>query len=82
MKRIVTSIVASLVLMTTLNAEDYGSVDGDAITKRDIATIIQKPQVDFEKLPFSKFRKAIKLIICIHPKDPNESSLIYIRLAS
>ncbi len=51
MKKIVTSIVASLVLVTALNANDYGSVDGDAITKRDIATIIQNPQVDFEKLP-------------------------------
>lgn len=50
MKR-VTSVVASLVLMTTLNANDYGSVDGDNITKQDIAVVIQDPRIDFEKLP-------------------------------
>ena len=63
MKRIVTSIVASLVLMTTLNAEDYGSVDGDAITKRDIATIIQNPQVDFEKLPAETKKQVLDEVV-------------------
>jgi peptidyl-prolyl cis-trans isomerase C len=37
MKRIVMSLVASIALMSTLNAADfYASVDGDKITKNDI----------------------------------------------
>ncbi len=63
MKRIVTSIVASLVLMTTLNAEDYGSVNGDNITKRDIALIIQNPQVDFEKLPAETKKQVLEEVV-------------------
>lgn len=51
MKKIVTSLVAAMVLMTTLNANDYGSVNGDKITKKDIAMVIQNPQINFEQLP-------------------------------
>ena len=51
MKKIVTSFVASLALVGALNAADYGSVDGDLITKQDIAVVLQDPRIDFEKLP-------------------------------
>ena len=63
MKKIVTSVVASLVLMTTLNANDYGSVDGDNITKQDIAVVIQDPRIDFEKLPEATKKQVLEQVV-------------------
>lgn len=63
MKKIVTSIVASIVLLTTLNAEDYGSVDGDLITKQDIAVVLQDPRIDFEKLPDATKKQVIEQVV-------------------
>ena len=63
MKKIMTSLVASMVLVTVLNASDYGSVDGDAITKQDIAMILQDPRIDFEKLPETAKKQVIEQIV-------------------
>lgn len=52
MKKIVTSFVASLALVSALNAaEIYATVDGENITKQDIEMIIQDPRVDLNKIP-------------------------------
>jgi len=53
MKKIVSSLVASIALATALNAADvsYATVNGENITKQDIAMALQDPRVDFDKLP-------------------------------
>lgn len=52
MKKIVMSFIASIALVSTLNAaEFYATVDGDKITKDDINVLLQDPRVDFDKLP-------------------------------
>lgn len=52
MKKIVMSFIASIALISTLNAADfYATVDGDKITKDDINVLLQDPRVDFDKLP-------------------------------
>lgn len=63
MKKIVTSIVASLVLVTALNAKDYGSVDGEAITKQDITMVLQDPRIDFDNLPDNAKKQVIEQIV-------------------
>lgn len=63
MKKIVTSLVASLVLATGLSATDYGSVDGDVITKQDIAVVLQDPRIDFDKLPETAKKQVLEQII-------------------
>ena len=63
MKKIVTSLVASLVLATGLSATDYGSVDGDVITKQDIAVVLQDPRIDFDKLPENTKKQVLEQIV-------------------
>lgn len=63
MKKIVTSLVASLVLVTALNAGDYGSVDGEEITKQDISMVLQDPRIDFSKLPDTAKKQVIEQIV-------------------
>lgn len=63
-KKIVTSLIATLALSTlSLNAADYGSVNGDNITNEDIATVIRNPNVDFEKLPKQTKNKVLEQIV-------------------
>ncbi|NCB13451.1 MAG: peptidylprolyl isomerase [Erysipelotrichia bacterium] len=64
MKKIVSSFVASIALMTTLNAADfYATVDGDKITKQDISMALQDPRVDFDKLPQTAQNQILEQII-------------------
>lgn len=64
MKKIVSSFVASIALMTTLNATDfYATVDGDKITKQDISMVLQDPRVDFDKLPQTAKNQILEQII-------------------
>ncbi len=63
MKKIVTSLVASLVLVTALNAGDYGSVDGEEITKQDISMVLQDPRIDFSKLPDAAKKQVIDQVV-------------------
>ena len=52
MKKIVSSFVASIALVSALSANDfYASIDGDEITKQDISMALQDPRIDFDKLP-------------------------------
>ncbi|RBQ27448.1 peptidylprolyl isomerase [Arcobacter sp. CECT 9188] len=52
MKKIVTSFIASIALVSTLSAADfYATVDGDKITKQDIDVLLQDPRINFDQLP-------------------------------
>ncbi|MCT7908400.1 peptidyl-prolyl cis-trans isomerase [Arcobacter lacus] len=53
MKKIVSSLVASIALATVLNAADvtYATVNGENITKQDIVMALQNPNIDFDKVP-------------------------------
>jgi len=51
-KKIVTSFIALVALVSTLSAaEFYATVDGNKITKQDIDIIVQDPRVNFDELP-------------------------------
>ena len=64
MKRIVSSLVASMVLMSALNAADsYASVNGEEITKKDISMALQDPRIDFDKLPETAKKQVLEQII-------------------
>ena len=64
MKRIVSSLVASMVLMSALNAADsYASVNGEEITKKDITMVLQDPRIDFDKLPDTAKKQVLEQII-------------------
>lgn len=42
----------ALLFTSNLNAKDvYGEVNGQKITKTDIAMLIKNPNIDFDKLP-------------------------------
>ena len=64
MKRIVSSLVASIALVSALNAADiYASVDGENITKKDITMVLQDPRIDFDKLPDTAKKQVLEQII-------------------
>ena len=66
MKKIVSSLVVSVALMSTLNASDfYASVDGAEITKKDISMALQDPRIDFDKLPETAKKQVLEQIINI-----------------
>jgi parvulin-like peptidyl-prolyl isomerase len=51
-KSVAISLVASLALgSSALAKEVYATVDGEQITKEDIAVVLRNPQVDFDQLP-------------------------------
>jgi len=60
-KKIVIGVIVSLVLFSSsLQAQDvYGAVNGDKITKQDVAIALKNPNVDFDSLP----KKAKKQIL-------------------
>ncbi len=64
MKKIISSVVASLMLTTTLSAADYyAEVNGEKITKQDVAQVIKDPRVQFESLPKNAQNKVLEQII-------------------
>lgn len=65
MKKIISSLVATLAITTvTLSANDYyASVDGDKITKADVALVLQDPRIDFSKLPKNAQKQVLEQII-------------------
>jgi parvulin-like peptidyl-prolyl isomerase len=67
MKTLISSVVAVLVLATTVNAKDteayYATVNGEKITKTDIAIVLQDPRVKFESLPKNAQNQVIEQII-------------------
>lgn len=63
-KKLVSSLIATLAISSlSLNAADYGSVNGDAITNEDIATILRNPGVDFSKLPKNTQDKVLDQVV-------------------
>lgn len=63
-KKIVSSLIATLAISSlSLNAADYGSVNGSNITNEDIATILRNPGVDFEKLPKNTKDKVLDQVV-------------------
>lgn len=63
-KKIVTSLIATLALSTlSLNAADYGSVNGEKITSDDINSVIRNAKVDFDKLPKKTKNKVLEQIV-------------------
>jgi peptidyl-prolyl cis-trans isomerase C len=67
MKKIVSSLVASIALVSTLYSADdfYATVDGAKITKQDVAVVLQDPRVDFDKLPDNAKKQVLEQIINI-----------------
>ena len=65
MKKIISSLVATLAITSvSLNAADYyASVDGDKITKADVALVLQDPRIDFAKLPKNAQKQVLEQII-------------------
>ena len=64
MKKIVSSLVVSVALMSTLNASDfYATVNGEEITKKDISMALQDPRIDFDKLPETEKKQVLEQII-------------------
>lgn len=63
-KKLVSSIIATLAISTTvLNATDYGSVNGEKITKEDVAVVLRNPNIDFNSLPKKSKNKVLDQII-------------------
>merc|ERR1711879_458606 len=52
-KKLVSSLIATIAISTvSLNAADtFGSVNGDKITKEDLAVVLRNPNIDFNSLP-------------------------------
>jgi parvulin-like peptidyl-prolyl isomerase len=65
MKKIISSLVATLAITTvSLNAADfYASVDGDQITKADVALVLQDPRINFDTLPKNAQKQVLEQII-------------------
>lgn len=64
MKKLVSSFVASVALITTLNASDYyATVNGEKITKSDVALALQDPRIDFKNLPKNAQKQVLEQII-------------------
>ncbi|MFK2823609.1 peptidylprolyl isomerase [Arcobacter sp. YIC-80] len=64
MKKIISSVVATLVLSTGLSAADYyATVDGEKITKTDVAMVLQDPRMQFEALPKKAQEQVLTQII-------------------
>lgn len=63
-KRLVSSLIATLAISSiSLNAADFGSVNGDQITKEDIAVILRNPNVNFEALPKKSKDKVLDQVV-------------------
>lgn len=65
MKKIISSLVATLAITAvSLNAADYyASVNGEKITKADVALVLQDPRIDFSKLPKNAQSQVLEQII-------------------
>lgn len=64
MRKVVSSFVASIALVSTLSAADfYATVDGEKITKDDVAMALQDPRINFEKLPKNAQKEVLEQII-------------------
>lgn len=64
-KKIVSSLIAVLAISTvSLSAADtFGSVNGDKITKEDVAIVLRNPNIDFNSLPKKNKNQVLEQII-------------------
>jgi len=64
-KKLVSSFIATLAISSaTLNAaESYGSVNGESITKQDIAIVLRNPNIDFNSLPKKSKNQVLDQVI-------------------
>lgn len=62
-KKIVSSLIATVALTATLNAADFGSVNGKEITKQDVAAILRNPNINFNTLPKENQKQIIEKAI-------------------
>jgi len=64
-KKLVSSLIATLAISSaTLNAaESYGSVNGENITKQDVAVILRNPNIDFNSLPKKSKNQVLDQVI-------------------
>lgn len=64
MKKIILASVASLVLTTNIQAvQNYGSVNGEAITAADIKMVIRDNKVNYDSLPKDVQEKVINQVV-------------------
>ncbi len=64
MRKVVSSFIVSLALASTASAADYyATVNGEKITKEDVAVVLQDPRINFEKLPANAKKQVIEQII-------------------
>ncbi len=63
-KKLVSSLIATIAISAaSLNAADYGSVNGQKITKEDVAIVLRNPNINFDSLPKKSKDKIIDQII-------------------
>lgn len=64
-KKLVLSLITTLAISSaTLNAaESYGSVNGESITKQDVAVILRNPKIDFSTLPKKSKNQVLDQVI-------------------
>ena len=64
-RKIVSSIIATIAISAvSLNAaESYGTVNGDNITKQDIAVVLRNPNINFDSLPKKSKNQVLDQII-------------------
>lgn len=64
-KKIVLSLIATLAISSSIlyAADSYGSVNGDEISKEDIAVVLRNPNIDFNTLPKNSKDQVINQII-------------------
>jgi len=65
MKKTILSIVASLAISTaSLSAADvYATVNGENVTKEDIAVVLRNPQINFDTLPKETKDRVIQQVV-------------------
>ncbi len=62
-KKLVLSVIATLAISTTTLSADYGSVDGEKITKEDVSTLLRNPNINFDSLPKASKDKVLNQIV-------------------
>ncbi len=64
-KKLVLSFIATLAISTSFlsAAQNYGSVNGESITKQDIAVVLRNPSINFDTLPKNSKKQILDQII-------------------
>lgn len=62
-KNMVISLISTIALTATLNAADYGSVNGEAITQNDLTQVLRNSNVAYENLPQETKQKVLDQVV-------------------